>query len=60
MRTSEQLRQAAASVDMAIELRNALVLAMRNEGATLREIAKAASLSPQGVKKILDREGEVR
>jgi hypothetical protein len=55
MNTAEQLETAAALLRDAHDARDQLVALMRREGATIRQIAQAAGLSPQGVVRILER-----
>jgi lambda repressor-like predicted transcriptional regulator len=53
--TETELRDAAADLVAASARRDVAVVAMREAGASLRQIAKAAGLSPQGVVRILER-----
>lgn len=49
------LRYAAADLVRAEQQRNTLIVLARSVGCSLRDIAGAAGLSPQGVSKILKR-----
>jgi hypothetical protein len=55
MTTAQELQQAASQLRDALHARDQLVARMRHEGATIRQIAAAAGLSPQGVVRILER-----
>src|SRR5262245_1247351 len=52
---NDALRRCAGALDHALELRDAQIAAMRKAGFSLREIARAAQLTPQGVKHVLSR-----
>jgi lambda repressor-like predicted transcriptional regulator len=54
--TAQQLASQARKAREATARRDNLIRQMRAEGATLRAIAAAAGLSPQGVVKILGRD----
>lgn len=51
--TGRRLRRAARQLDSAIARRDALIVVMRSEGASLRDIAEAAKLTHTGVRHIL-------
>lgn len=55
MPTAELARSWALRVQIATDLRDALICTMRDEGATYRKIADAVGLTPQGVSKIVHR-----
>ena len=49
------LRYAAADLERAVQQREILIVMARSVGCSLREIAEATDLSPQGVSKLLAR-----
>lgn len=51
--TGRRLRRAARQLATAIARRDALIVVMRAEGASLRDIAEAAKLTHTGVRRIL-------
>lgn len=53
--TVERLRKSETQADILTAERNRLIVQMREEGATLREIAEAASMTHAGVSKIVTR-----
>jgi hypothetical protein len=53
--TAEKVRKRCAAIPKAIEARDRAMAEMRAEGAALREIAKAASMSHVAVAKILSK-----
>lgn len=55
MENLEYLALASLSVGEAIAIRDRLLLRCRQDGHSLRVLAEASGLSPQGVKLILDR-----
>ena len=56
MSTSTELQKAAAALRAAVARRDALVVQMHDEGASLRTIAAVCGLSHGGVAKIVNRE----
>lgn len=55
MVTADRLTLAAAALRRATKDRDHFIVKMRAEGATLRAIAAAAKMTPQGVVKVLAR-----
>jgi lambda repressor-like predicted transcriptional regulator len=55
--TERRLASAVVQLQHSIASRDALIVAMRSEGASLREIAVVAQLTPEGVRKVLARRG---
>jgi len=55
MTTAAELARVARKLGATLARRDELVCQMRDEGATLREIAAAASLTAPGVQRIIDR-----
>lgn len=53
--TARRIRRAVKKRAEVDAERDAAILDARAEGATLREIAEVAGMSPMGVKKLLDR-----
>lgn len=53
MTTAELVRKRCAAIPLAIEARDAAIAQMRDEGASLREIAEAAGMSHVAIAKIL-------
>jgi lambda repressor-like predicted transcriptional regulator len=51
----ERVRRAASDIERATARRDAAIAEMRDEGASLRDIASAAGLTHPGVAKILTR-----
>lgn len=56
MRTAQQVASWARKAREATQRRNEAMLAMRDEGATLRDIAEAAGLSHTQIANILKKE----
>ena len=55
MSTAAELTKVARKLGATLARRDELVCQMRDEGATLREIAAAATLTAPGVARILER-----
>lgn len=53
MTTAERLERAAAALEAARLDRDELICRMRSEGATIRQIAARAGITPQGVSQVL-------
>lgn len=56
--TGRRLRRAARQLATAIARRDDLIVVMRSEGASLRDIAEAAKLTHTGVRRILKAAGQ--
>jgi len=55
MTTAAELTKVARKLGVTLARRDELVCQMRDEGATLREIAAAANLTAPGVARIIER-----
>lgn len=54
--SAQKLVKCVAALDRALEQRDGWIAAMRKDGCSLREVARAARLTPEGVQHVLRRD----